>query len=107
MNKKIKVVSGEAENLQLHVELCAERYNRMEEKFSGLENRLEYLQRDFSDFKDKADSNFNDLKYPLLICRHHHHQHQYHHHHHQIMIKIFWQSKHKLNPSWPKCPFSK
>ena len=62
MNKKIKVVSGEAENLQLHVELCAERYNRMEEKFSGLENRLEYLQRDFSDFKDKADSNFKDLK---------------------------------------------
>lgn len=62
MNKKIKVVSGEAENLQLHVELCAERYNRMEEKFSGLENRLDHLHKDFNVFKDKADSNFNELK---------------------------------------------
>ncbi|MDB2315398.1 hemolysin XhlA family protein [bacterium] len=62
MNKKIKVVSGEAENLQLHVELCAERYNRMEEKFTGLENRLDYLQNDFTELKEKADSNFNDLK---------------------------------------------
>lgn len=62
MNKKIKVVSGEAENLQLHVELCAERYNRMEEKFTGLENRLDYLQEDFTELKEKADSNFNDLK---------------------------------------------
>lgn len=62
MNKKIKVVSGEAENLQLHVELCAERYNRMEEKFTGLENRLDYLQSDFTELKEKADSNFNDLK---------------------------------------------
>ena len=62
MNKKIKVVSGEAENLQLHVELCAERYNRMEEKFTGLENRLDYLQKDFTELKEKADSNFNDLK---------------------------------------------
>ena len=62
MNKKVKVVSGEAENLQLHVELCAERYNRMEEKFTGLENRLDYLQNDFTELKEKADSNFNDLK---------------------------------------------
>lgn len=62
MNKKIKVVSGESENLQLHVELCAERYNRMEEKFTGLENRLDYLQKDFTEIKVKADSNFNDLK---------------------------------------------
>jgi len=62
MNNKVKVVTGEAEDLQLHVELCAQRYNRMEEKFTGLEDRLDYLHRDFTEFKGKADSNFNDLK---------------------------------------------
>jgi hypothetical protein len=34
----------------------------MEEKFTGLENRLDYLQNDFTELKEKADSNFNDLK---------------------------------------------
>jgi predicted nucleic acid-binding Zn-ribbon protein len=62
MEKKIKVVQGEAADLNLHVELCASRYNRLEEKFTGMENRLEHLHKDFSEFKVKADSNFNDLK---------------------------------------------
>jgi hypothetical protein len=41
----------EKENLEAHVELCAERYRRLEEKFETLEGRLDVLAVDLGDIK--------------------------------------------------------
>lgn len=38
----------EKENLEAHVDLCAERYKRLEEKFNNLELRLNSLKQDFA-----------------------------------------------------------
>lgn len=38
----------EKENLEAHVDLCAERYKRLEEKFNNLELRLTSLKQDFA-----------------------------------------------------------
>lgn len=56
------IASGEKEDLELHVELCAERYLRLEEKFNGVEERLDNLHQDFAAFKSHSDKNFSDLK---------------------------------------------
>jgi hypothetical protein len=58
----MSIATKESEDLNLHVQLCAERYNRLEEKFETLETRLEGLHEDFSEFKKTASSNFEDLK---------------------------------------------
>lgn len=62
--KKQASTSSHTENddLNLHVELCSERYKRLEEKFSTLEDRLDDLSDNFNDFKKSADKNFSDLK---------------------------------------------
>jgi predicted nucleic acid-binding Zn-ribbon protein len=56
------IADGEKEDLELHVELCAERYHRLEEKFNGVEERLDSLHHDFSAFKAISDRNFSELK---------------------------------------------
>lgn len=56
------IVDGEKTDLNLHVELCAERYYRLEEKFTAVETRLDQLHQDFSNFKSTAESNFDELK---------------------------------------------
>jgi len=52
----------EATSLELHVELCAERYGRLEEKFEQVEDRLDRLHDDFSNFKQDNQRNLNEIK---------------------------------------------
>lgn len=56
------IAAGEKDDLELHVELCAERYHRLEEKFSHVEQRLDDLHSEFSSFKSTSDRNFTELK---------------------------------------------
>lgn len=56
------IADGEKADLELHVELCAERYHRLEEKFNGVEQRLDDLHHDFVAFKAVTDKNFSELK---------------------------------------------
>lgn len=56
------IAEGEKSDLNLHVELCAERYYRLEEKFTAVESRLDQLHQDFSNFKNSAESSFDELK---------------------------------------------
>lgn len=56
------IAEGEHKDLNLHVELCAERYHRLEEKFSAVEMRLDHLQNDFDSFKSSSDQNFKEVK---------------------------------------------
>jgi hypothetical protein len=41
----------EKENLEAHVELCAERYRRLEEKFENLEGKIVEVSSDLSTLK--------------------------------------------------------
>ena len=45
-------VDIEKESLEAHVELCSERYSRMEEKFSRVEKRISILENMLGELKD-------------------------------------------------------
>ncbi|CAB4241542.1 hypothetical protein UFOVP71_80 [uncultured Caudovirales phage] len=49
-------------SLEMHVELCAERYTRLEEKFKLVEHRLDQLHTDFSSFKNENQKNLSEIK---------------------------------------------
>ena len=53
---------AENTSLEMHVELCAERYGRLEEKFKTVEHRLDQLHDDFSNFKQDNQKNMNEIK---------------------------------------------
>lgn len=52
----------EQTSLELHVELCAERYKRLEEKIGFVENRLDMIHSDFASFKADNHKNLNEIK---------------------------------------------
>lgn len=45
----IKTTSLERENLEAHVDLCAERYTQLELRLSNLENKVETVHKDVLD----------------------------------------------------------
>jgi CHAD domain-containing protein len=52
----------EQTSLEMHVELCAERYGRLEEKFRMVENRLDQLHDEFATFKTENQKNLGEIK---------------------------------------------
>lgn len=52
----------EQTSLEMHVELCAERYGRLEEKFKMVENRLDQLHDEFANFKTENQKNLSEIK---------------------------------------------
>jgi len=52
----------ELTSLELHVELCAERYKRLEEKIGFVEDRLETIHTDFASFKTDNQKNLSEIK---------------------------------------------
>ena len=52
----------ESTSLEMHVELCAERYKRLEEKFDLVEERLGHLHGDFTSFKEENRKSCNEIK---------------------------------------------
>jgi adenylosuccinate synthase len=59
----------ESTSLEMHVELCAERYNRLEEKFEMVEARLDSLHQDFNTFKAENSKNMADIKSMLTNAK--------------------------------------
>ena len=53
----------------MHVELCAERYSRLEEKFKTVEHRLDQLHDDFHDFKNENQKNLGEIKSMLSSAK--------------------------------------
>ena len=49
-------------SLEMHVELCAERYARLEEKFKSVESGLDQLHGDFNAFKVENQKAMSDIK---------------------------------------------
>ena len=52
----------EKENLEAHVELCAERYRRLEEKFESLTHRLDILEERLETFSIKSSAQHEEMK---------------------------------------------
>lgn len=52
----------EQTSLELHVELCSERYNRLEEKFDQVEERIDNLHKDFNSFKTENSKDLDEIK---------------------------------------------
>ena len=53
---------AENTSLEMHVELCAERYRRLQEKISMVEDRLGDIHGDFASFKAENQKNLSDIK---------------------------------------------
>lgn len=53
---------AENTSLEMHVELCAERYGRLEEKFKTVEHRLDQLHGDFNSFKQDNQKTMGEIK---------------------------------------------
>jgi 3-dehydroquinate dehydratase len=56
-------------SLEMHVELCAERYKRLEEKFDLVESRIDHLHVDFSSFKADNQKNLSEIKTMLTNAK--------------------------------------
>jgi archaellum component FlaC len=57
----------EKENLEAHVELCAERYRRLEEKFENLEGKIVEVSSDLSTLKSSMSKD-NKVVIKTLIA---------------------------------------
>mgnify|MGYP000214066806 FL=1 len=51
----------EKTNLEAHVDLCAERYKRLEEKFENLDLNMNSLRKDHENLTLKMSSNHNEV----------------------------------------------
>lgn len=52
----------EKENLEAHVDLCAERYRRLEEKFESLSRRMDVIEERLENMSVKSSAQFEELK---------------------------------------------
>jgi hypothetical protein len=59
----------EQTSLELHVELCAERYKRLEEKVGSIEDSLDRIHNDFSAFKSDNSKNMSEIKNMLSSAK--------------------------------------
>lgn len=59
----------EQTSLELHVELCAERYKRLEEKIGFVETSLERIHADFASFKTDNQKNLSEIKNLLSTAK--------------------------------------
>ena len=64
----IEPVSGESTDLELHTELCAQRYNQLIAKFDEVDGRLDQIQETLTDIHDhitdiKTDTTHTHLKW--------------------------------------------
>lgn len=57
----------EAEDLNLHVQLCTERYNALEEKIHAVESRIAKIESAVSDLKVQTSTGFAEIR--LLLER--------------------------------------
>lgn len=55
-------MSQEETNLAAHVEICAIRYQGIEEKMDGLEKRLDKVEDTLTSLKTQNEQNFSEIK---------------------------------------------
>ena len=65
MKSRKSSAKTEAEDLNLHVQLCTERYNALEAKINAVETKLNSLESKVSDLSKTLQSNFLEIKLSL------------------------------------------
>ena len=65
--KKMAKAKTEAEDLNLHVQLCTERYNALEEKIHAVEARIAKIESAVADLKVQTSAGFAEIR--LLLER--------------------------------------
>lgn len=60
--KRTVKVTTEREDLGTHVDLCVERYNRLNEKFDELDRRVDGIAMDIKEIRTTASKNFDEIK---------------------------------------------
>jgi predicted nucleic acid-binding Zn-ribbon protein len=55
-------MSTEAEDLNLHVSLCEQRYKALENRLSQVEQRLSKVETQIADIKEQMHSGFSEIK---------------------------------------------
>jgi predicted nucleic acid-binding Zn-ribbon protein len=65
--QKMAKAKTEAEDLNLHVQLCTERYNALEEKIHAVESRIAKIETAVSDLKVQTSAGFAEIR--LLLER--------------------------------------
>ena len=65
--QKMSKAKTEAEDLNLHVQLCTERYNALEEKIHAVEARIAKIESAVGDLKIQTQAGFADIR--LLLER--------------------------------------
>jgi hypothetical protein len=66
-SKSKTMAKTEAEDLNLHVQLCTERYNALEEKIHAVEARIAKIESAVSDLKVQTTAGFAEIR--LLLER--------------------------------------
>jgi len=65
--KKMQQAKSEAEDLNLHVQLCTERYNALEEKIHAVESRIAKIESAVAELKVQTSAGFAEIR--LLLER--------------------------------------
>ena len=65
--KKMAQAKTEAEDLNLHVQLCTERYNALEEKIHAVETRIAKIESAVAELKVQTTAGFAEIR--LLLER--------------------------------------
>jgi septation ring formation regulator EzrA len=58
-------MSKEAEDLATHVEICAIRYQGIQEQFTVIEDRMDRIETDIREIKASNQRNFDEIKQML------------------------------------------
>jgi len=58
-------MSTEAEDLNLHVGLCEQRYKALEMRLDNVETKLHKLEQDLTDLKSQTQAGFSEIKVML------------------------------------------
>lgn len=62
-------MSTERDNLEIHVDLCQERYRRLEERMDRIEARVENLSSCINQFHVEINQRLDDLKQMLFSAK--------------------------------------
>lgn len=65
--KDLEMARDETEDLNLHVKLCSERYQNLENKIHAVESRITKIESAVADIKTQTQTGFTDIK--LLLER--------------------------------------
>lgn len=62
-------MSTERDNLEIHVDLCTERYKQLEYRLNSVEHKITEINRDLADFKGEMRHNFDEIKGMLTAAK--------------------------------------